>query len=105
MTSEESAEIKRLKVENRRLRNPASPAESQPYNYVGCNPTNHTDPTGAFSSDCGWSVVGGLFGTAALVYTAGPAVASGWGAFFWVGGIVFTAYTWQSAIEDCGWFD
>jgi hypothetical protein len=26
--------------------NPAMPTEAHPYLYVGCNPTNYTDPTG-----------------------------------------------------------
>ncbi len=32
-----------------RVINPTQPAEAQPYNYAGCNPTNQTDPTGATS--------------------------------------------------------
>lgn len=35
-----------------RATNPLQPAEAQPYNYAGCNPTNQTDPTGAVSLDC-----------------------------------------------------
>lgn len=35
----------------------AQPAETQPYTYVGCNPTNQTDPTGA-ASPCQKAVAG-----------------------------------------------
>lgn len=35
-----------------RVINPTQPAEAQPYNYSGCNPTNQTDPTGAISTSC-----------------------------------------------------
>ncbi|UJH70184.1 RHS repeat-associated core domain-containing protein [Ornithinimicrobium sp. INDO-MA30-4] len=34
-----------------RVSNPTQPAEAQPYNYSGCNPTNQTDPTGACSAE------------------------------------------------------
>lgn len=34
--------------------NPAQPAEAHPYNYVGCNPVNYTDPTGMLVGECFW---------------------------------------------------
>ncbi|UJH71656.1 hypothetical protein L0A91_13495 [Ornithinimicrobium sp. INDO-MA30-4] len=43
-----------------RVINPTQPAEAQPYNYSGCNPTNQTDPTGAISQGCGQGISGGL---------------------------------------------
>lgn len=38
-----------------RVVNPMQPAEAQPYTYAGTNPTNQTDPTGAYS----WEEFGG----------------------------------------------
>lgn len=55
-----------------RVINPTQPAEAQPYNYAGCNPTNQTDPTGAFSWGClGTSVGVGAAGGAATGFATG----------------------------------
>ena len=77
-----------------RITNPASPAESQPYNYVGCNPTNYTDPTGASWEDvveffgyAGSCLQGGMYGAGVLggaaavsvVFTLEAPIAAGLG--------------------------
>ena len=61
-----------------RVTNPGQPAESQPYTYTGCNPTNQTDPTGAHS--CGenlFLLAAGVVGVGASLYgMIGAAVAA-----------------------------
>lgn len=58
--------------------NPMQPAEAQPYNYSGCNPTNQTDPTGAVSVACAASILGLVGGFTAKglavagVFLSGP---------------------------------
>lgn len=49
--------------------NPMQPAEAQPYNYVGCNPVNATDPTGAISAACVQMVILTVAGVALDVGT------------------------------------
>ena len=76
-----------------RATNPLQPAEAQPYNYAGCNPTNQTDPTGAISIECiGDSMLeGALWGGVASSIVAGvagsPAGPPGIGAGLVVGAI------------------
>jgi RHS repeat-associated protein len=93
--------------------NPLQPAEAQPYNYTGCNPTNQTDPTGAISYSCArdlFGVVGGFTAAQYSIYTAGAAVAAGatGGAvlvpagFAFLGILLFAAAG-GSASESCGW--
>jgi RHS repeat-associated protein len=59
--------------------NPADPMTLNPYTYVGCNPTNATDPSGRFLCDL-------LAGTA--VATGAVSVASGIAGLFATGTIV-----------------
>lgn len=47
--------------------NPAQPAETNPYAYVGCNPTNYTDPTGRSASSCAGAVFFAAVGTVGFV--------------------------------------
>ncbi len=56
--------------------NPTNPPEASPYLYVGNNPTNYTDPTGAALTPCQLAVTGGIItigsfalGTALLPFT------------------------------------
>ncbi|UJH70182.1 RHS repeat-associated core domain-containing protein [Ornithinimicrobium sp. INDO-MA30-4] len=70
-----------------RVINPTQPAEAQPYNYSGCNPTNQTDPTGAISQGCGLAIAGaGLvafgFGLGLAALIAAPTLS---GALLWLG--------------------
>ena len=61
-----------------RVTNPGQPAESQPYTYTGCNPTNHTDPTGAYSWDTfGDKAVAGVAGAAGAVIGGGIGLLAG----------------------------
>ncbi|MCM3554012.1 DNRLRE domain-containing protein [Janibacter melonis] len=76
-----------------RITNPAQPAETQPYTYTGCNPTNQTDPTGAISFGEVAGLVAGCAGGAELGFYFGGAlgapflgVGSGMGAA--AGGII-----------------
>ena len=57
-----------------RVVNPMQPAEAQPYTYAGTNPTNQTDPTGAYS----WEEFGGDV-LAALAGASGAAIGGGVG--------------------------
>jgi RHS repeat-associated protein len=59
--------------------NPVQPTEAHPYAYVGCNPTNYTDPSGLYSVwaglfDCGISV--GVTAILSGGLTLGPGVAA-----------------------------
>ncbi|ANS79608.1 Rhs family protein [Serinicoccus hydrothermalis] len=58
--------------------NPMQPAEAQPYNYSGCNPTNQTDPTGAApSGTCIAGAIGLGLGIAGLMASGvGAAIAA-----------------------------
>lgn len=84
-----------------RITNPAQPAESQPYTYVGCNPTNHTDPTGASGGDPSTGEVLWGMGTACL---GGAIIGGGVGAaagapFMGVGALMGG---WGGAVIGCG---
>ncbi|WP_354587348.1 RHS repeat-associated core domain-containing protein [Janibacter sp. UYMM211] len=63
-----------------RVTNPAQPAETQPYTYVGCNPTNQTDPTGAFD-------LGGFSDAVGLVGACGTGGVLGADVGFYVGAV------------------
>lgn len=91
--------------------NPMQPAEAQPYNYSGCNPTNQTDPTGALS-DCFVSSLGAIAGAIGMevgILKAGAIVAAGTasglalagtGALLAIGFVSMVAGA-RSMINDC----
>lgn len=61
-----------------RITNPGQPAESQPYTYVGCDPVNHTDPSGAYSwSEFGQDALTGVAGLAGGVIGGGVGLLAG----------------------------
>ena len=55
--------------------NLAMPGEVNPYTYVGCDPINHTDPTGLLSYECAAAI--GLGIAALIVGVAGAALGPG----------------------------
>ncbi|WP_163562510.1 RHS repeat-associated core domain-containing protein [Janibacter melonis] len=86
-----------------RITNPAQPAETQPYAYVGCNPTNQTDPTGAMGEPwvgCAISIGGGVlatFGLGVSVFGGPFTVGFGFAGFAFAGASIV-----QSCYDDNG---
>lgn len=60
-----------------RVINPTQPAEAQPYNYSGCNPTNQTDPTGASVAGVGCAVSTAILGVDLSAAAWGYALVAG----------------------------
>lgn len=87
-----------------RATNATQPSEANPYNYAGCNPTNQTDPSGAYS----WkNCLAAFFGLSVSIVgmiagVVGAPATSGWSV--WATRLAWLGYgysVYQLADSDC----